>query len=440
MLDTYEVAEVNLTELPNSREAEEATLGAVIISPETFYEMSRIVSADDFFIHRNKWIWEAIETLIHKRAAVDIVTVCDELENKKQLSEIGGQSYITHLMSIAPYGFGGADYAQIVFNLAQRRKGIQIANRIAQKAYDKSKPFELSDEAMALVKSSRGVSKRKETTDALNEMIDLVNSPRAFTFGVQDVDDKIGGLFPDELSVLAGYQGTGKTAAKLQGARENAKAGKRILLVDLEMTASQTWFRMSCADMGIDMNKVRSDKVSDEAKGNLIDYAAQLAEYYKDKIVIYQAPMTLTDILNAVMMEQPDLVYIDTLKNLAGKSHKESKQEFYDNAMTFLRVNIAQQAHCHVQVLHHINRSSFKETRKPSMHDLMFAGESDPDQVFLLYRKPEDYELTDNSGKFKTIVPISVIVDKSRFGWTGEEEINFNLAKQSFYGMSRRTE
>lgn len=437
MLDTYEVV---TNELPNSREAEEATLGAVLVSPETFYEISRVVSGDDFYIVRNKWIWEAVERLMHGRVAVDLVTVCDELENRKQLSEIGGPSYVTHLTSSAPYGFAGTDYAQIVSGHSQRRKGIEIANRIAQKAYDKSKPFELSAEAMTLVQSSRGVSKRKETTDALNEMIDLVNSPRAFTFGVKDIDEKIGGLFPDELSVLAGYQGTGKTAAKLQGARENAKAGKRVVLIDLEMTASQTWFRMSCADLGIDMNKVRSDKVSDEAKGKLIDYAAQLAEYYKHKIVIYQAPMTLTDILNAVMMEQPDLVYIDTLKNLAGKSHKESKQEFYDGAMTFLRVNIAQQAHCHVQVLHHVNRSAFKETRKPSMHDLMFAGESDPDQIFLLYRKTEDYELTDAQGKFKTVVPISVIVDKSRFGWTGEEEINFNLAKQSFYGMTKRTE
>ena len=39
--------------------------------------------------------------------------------------------------------------------------------------------------------------------------------------------------------------------------------------------------------------------------------------------------------------------------------------------------------------------------------------------------------------KNKTVVPVTWITEKSRFGWTGDTEINFNLPKQSFFGMEK---
>jgi hypothetical protein len=65
----------------------------------------------------------------------------------------------------------------------------------------------------------------------------------------------------------------------------------------------------------------------------------------------------------------------------------------------------------------------------------MFSGESDADAIFILYRKPEDYVVI-NDGAIKTKVPILWITDKSRFGWTGEEEITFRLVNQTFHGVA----
>ena len=42
---------------PNSREAEEAVLGSVLIYPESYYEVAQIIQQDDFYIIRNQWIW-----------------------------------------------------------------------------------------------------------------------------------------------------------------------------------------------------------------------------------------------------------------------------------------------------------------------------------------------------------------------------------------------
>ncbi len=429
-----------MPDYPHNRDAEEAILGAILINPECFYEVSRVITPADFYIHRNGWIWETFTLLTGNHTAIDFVTVTEALDKSGRLNEAGGPAYLTSLVSQTPSSLNALEYAVIVREHAERRMGIQIANQIAQKAYDESQDFDLSEEALAIAAASRRNSKRVDTAAAAGEMIDMIQSPRCFTTGLYDIDEKIGGLFPQELSVLGGYQGTGKSAAKIQGARKNAEAGKRVLLIDLEMSAAQTWFRMACGDLGIDMNRVRSNRVTAEVKGEIIDHAGELAETYKENIVIYQSPMTPADILSAAMIERPDIIYVDVLKNVAGKSHKETAQGWYDFCLNFLRINVAQNKAigAHVQVLHHINRSSSRETRQPTIHDLMFAGESDADAIFLLYRKPDDYEVAGTEPK--TIVPIEWIVGKSRFGWTGQESINFKLVNQSFFGMSRRDE
>jgi len=433
-----EAIAVVTTEIPHSREAEEAVLGAVFINPECYYEISRIIKVNDFYTHRHGWIWDAFESLANNRRAVDFVTVSEELEKRGVLAEIGGRAYLTSLINQVPNSFNAESYAFIVKGHADRRKGILLANGVAQRAYDEGKAFDLGSEALVFANAASGNGKRIETQDAADEMKRLIDNPNFCTTGIPDLDNKIGGLFPFEVSVLGGYQGTGKSALKIQSARHNADLKKRVLLVDLEMTAAQTWFRMSCGDLGVDMNRVRSNRVSEVTKEEIKNHADELAEQYKDKLVIYQAPMTPSDILSAAMIERPDILYIDTLKNVAGKPQRESTNLWYDFVMNFLRQNIAlnKAIGAHVQVLHHINRSTHRENRKPTMHDLMFAGESDTDNVFLLFRKQEDYEVNTSAG-LRTVVPITFICDKSRFGWTGNEEINFKLVNQSFYGMTK---
>ena len=46
------------TVVPHSREAEEAVVGAVFINSEVYYDVAQFLSADDFYIHRHRWIWD----------------------------------------------------------------------------------------------------------------------------------------------------------------------------------------------------------------------------------------------------------------------------------------------------------------------------------------------------------------------------------------------
>ncbi len=63
---------------PHNREAEEAVLGAVLINSEAFYDVSQQIQPDDFYIVRNRWIWEAFIRLHDQRLPIDYLTVCHE--------------------------------------------------------------------------------------------------------------------------------------------------------------------------------------------------------------------------------------------------------------------------------------------------------------------------------------------------------------------------
>ena len=136
------------TAVPHSREAEEAVVGAVFINPEVYYDIAQFLNADDFYIHRHKWIWEAFNRLHEERIPVDLLTVADELERRNQLNEVGGPAYLTSLVNQVPSSLNAESYGRIVEGYSVRRKMINAANQIASIAYnEKSSVDDVMNEA-----------------------------------------------------------------------------------------------------------------------------------------------------------------------------------------------------------------------------------------------------------------------------------------------------
>jgi replicative DNA helicase len=100
--------------VPHSREAEEAVVGAVLINPEVYYDVAQFLAADDFYIHRNKWIWEAFTRLHEQRIPVDLLTLSEELEKVNQLVDVGGSAYLTSLINQVPSSLNAESYGRIV--------------------------------------------------------------------------------------------------------------------------------------------------------------------------------------------------------------------------------------------------------------------------------------------------------------------------------------
>ena len=108
--------------IPHNREAEEAVVGAVLINPEVYYDLAQFLQADDFYIHRHRWIWEAFTRLHEKRIPLDFLTVTEELQSAGQLAEIGGPAYLTALLNQVPTSLHAEAYGRMVEAAAIRRR------------------------------------------------------------------------------------------------------------------------------------------------------------------------------------------------------------------------------------------------------------------------------------------------------------------------------
>src|SRR5512137_2339638 len=100
--------------VPHSREAEEAVLGAVLINPETYFEVSQFLRPDDFYIQRHRWLWESFMSLHERRAPIYFLTVVEELYQNGLLNDIGGYAYISTLINNILSSLHAEAYGHIV--------------------------------------------------------------------------------------------------------------------------------------------------------------------------------------------------------------------------------------------------------------------------------------------------------------------------------------
>lgn len=424
--------EIHNTTLYNA-EVEHAVLGSLIIDPESYYHLSAFLRADDFYITKNKWVWQAISALVEARVDVDLITIASELD--RMGLDYGGAGYLTSLLNAVQTSLNAISYGRIVEAFAKRRALVTMANNIANLAHSTKSIDDVMGAAQieTAKATERGGNKRVTSKEAASAAIDAITGhPRFFKFGIQNLDDRLSGIFPDRLYIWAGYQGSGKSAFQIQNARINAEAGYRVMIISLEMSAAQTWLRMACGDLGVDMDNVLSGRVDADTIAAVTNQAGILGDQYQDRITIYPAPMSLQDINAAARRENPDIIWIDHSGLISGKPKEMDALAWAGYIPQYLRQNIALAGRS-VHLLQQLNRSAVKDNRRPTQHDIRMAGNDAPDMITLLYRPDEPSQ---QIGKPK----VEFICDKNRFGWTGVEDVIFDLPHQRFLATVTNTQ
>ena len=119
----YQLAEASPTAPvpPQNLDAEESVLGAMMLSPGAIGAVSEVLSASDFYRASHGSIYKAALDLYAKGEPVDAITLCDELERRGELEEIGGRTRINELAALVPTPSSAGHYAKIVREMATLR-------------------------------------------------------------------------------------------------------------------------------------------------------------------------------------------------------------------------------------------------------------------------------------------------------------------------------
>jgi replicative DNA helicase len=225
--------------LPQNIEAECGVLGSIIIDPEAIVQVSDFLHADDFYRDAHHTIYEVILQLYEEHEPADFITICDELERRNRLEEVGGASYITSLINQVPTSGNVEFYARIVERTAILRRLIHAAGQIAAIAYEEGDADIALDKAEQLIFNISQRHARSDFThmrDVLAEYmnkLDKLHEHRGTIVGVPtgftDLDRITGGLQKSDLIVLAARPGIGKclTASTLI---DDPETGERLTI------------------------------------------------------------------------------------------------------------------------------------------------------------------------------------------------------------------
>ena len=416
---------------PNSRDAEEALLGCLLIGSKYIEEAASAIQPDMFYHSDLRTIMKAVLAVHGRGTPVDIITVTSEL---KRMGEAPGYAItVTELSSIVSNDINASHYANIIIQKYINREAIRRTNEIQDVAY-----MDDMDEVIALSTAMGDALLNNVPTANVATISEIfaINSrgidERAaggrgsyIDFGIRAIDRLLGGAEEGALVVIGGRPGAGKTSFAMQLAY-NVSLIHPILYFTLEMTREELGLRYLVMLTDIDSNRLKRAEGITMTEWQLIESAGRKLE--ERKIIIDDsARLSIYNIRSKVYRmvrsQGVKIVFIDYLQLMDGAKGKEGS-EYYGSISRTCK-QLAKELKIVIVLLSQLNRDI--ERRKefiPKLSDLRASGEIEQDANVVMFPVSCAWaEITDLSkglGPGKAIISIP----KNRNGATGTAIIN----------------
>lgn len=432
---------------PQSVEAEESLLSAILIDNTTLLDIVEILSPDDFYKSVHQTIFSAVLELFNRSEPVDLVTLSNALKEQGRIEQIGGATYLAKLLDI-PLATNAVHYAKIVYEKACLRRLIEKANAIVRKCFEDSGNL---DEVLDFSQRSIFEISEKKIKQAFYLLKDIINvnidaledrqGKRALVTGVEtgftDLDKLTSGFQKSDLIIIAARPGMGKTAFALNIARNAAvKTNTPVAMFSLEMSKEQLSLRMLCSEAKVDSTRVRSGFLSNEDWKSLTDAAGILSEqpiYIDDSPAI--SVMEIRAKARRLKMNKGlGLVIVDYLQLMRGSLTAERRDLEIADISRSLKA-LAKELSIPVIALSQLNRKlEDRADKRPQLADLRESGalEQDADVVAFIYRD-EVYNKNEDNPKRNTA---EILLEKQRNGPTGKITLTFISAFTLFKDMT----
>ena len=441
-----DAAAFSVGEKPHDVDTEKALLAGVLLSNDSLLEVQEIVTKNDFFLPAHQIIFDSCVQLTLKNIPIDLTTLVNHLREHAKLELVGGAAYLSQLASVPSTSIHAREYAQIITDLAWRRRLIEageqcralalkagetqtIAAEIEKNVFEATQAKKVSSLSRIGDLLPEAIKELERRTDSGGQSEDVVNS------GLKDLDSTLSGFRPGQLIILAARPGMGKTSLATNIVHHIAtKQNKAVLFFSLEMTKEELVERVISFSSGIDAGKLKTGKLGPEDYQELF-FAAEECEdapiYVDDRSVVSPFDVLaqarkLKSSLGLVKNDNaPDLglIIVDYIQIMKSGG-------FYENrslevaAITGGLKAIAKELRVPVIALSQLNREVARrgnETKRPQLSDLKDSGaiEADADVVMFIHR--EQSEETDSRAPSEA----EIVVAKQRSGPTRNVKVTW---------------
>ncbi len=437
----------NVRMAPHNVEAEEAVLGSVLIDPEAVFRVAPFLRPEDFFIVKNGWVWDVLLRVHERREPIDFVTVCNELEAREQLAEVGGPAYVSHLINVVPTAIHAEGYGRIVERASLRRKLLGAASDIAQLAYEESEDIDevidRAEQALFGVSERRVSRELAPIAEAVRSYYDRIQflyehrgEPLGIPTGFIDLDRLLGGLQRSDLIIVAARPGVGKTSLLLSiGLTAARRYHQRVAVFSLEMSSEQIVQRLVSQETGIDSQRLRLGEVHEDEWDLFIKATSELSDtlMFLDDTPSISALQLRTKARRLHAEHGLDLILVDYLQLMSGDMRSENRVQEISSISRGLKA-LARELNVPVLAASQLSRAvEQRADKRPVLSDLRESGsiEQDADVVMFIYR--DDMYDPDTERKHVT----EILVSKHRNGPTGKVELYFKNELAQFKNVAK---
>ncbi len=470
---------------PHSTEAEQAVLGSMLYDNELYHQVAEFLRDEHFYDPVHGRLFTAAASMIQRaETAADAITLAPMAEADEGVKALGGKAYLAELMAAHTSTAAALDYARFVYDLALRRSLIQVGGEIEKDAAEDQEAtarvlIEVAERKLFDL-AETGSTQRGFVTfaDALAMSIDAAAAAyerdgglSGVSSGLTDLDEKLGGLHPSDLIVLAGRPSMGKTALATNIAYNIARRhrletgpdgtartsdGGVVGFFSLEMSSEQLAMRILSERAGISGHRIRRGEIEPDEFEQVRDAATELASIplHIDDTGGLSIAALAARARRLKRTEGLDVLVVDYLQLLTGSGRRGSENRVQEitEITTGLKA-LAKELQVPVIALSQLSRQvEARDDKRPQLSDLRESGsiEQDADVVMFVYREayyvarkePKSKQGSDEYAIWQEELAAcygkaEVIIGKQRHGPIGTVELAFEESLTKFSNLER---
>ena len=461
-------------QMPCNIEAEQAVIGSILTSNDTYDEISSIIDSQKFFDPIHAKIFDTIEMLIAKGLLANPITLKNYFENNEGLKQLGGQEYLIKITKFSTSSKQAVDYANIIHEMHVRRELIKISENVLNDSSNKDvimsgeKIIESTEKSLFDL-AERGHFNRSflKFENALKQTIEMATNAYqneegivGVPTGLTDLDSRLGGLHKQDLVIIAGRPSMGKTAlatniafhAALNIQKKNLKSS--VAFFSLEMSSEQLSTRILSEQSRIRSNDIRRGKVAEKEFEQFIETSKNISDL---PLYIDETPaITIAALSNRARRIKRlfglDLVVVDYIQLMkSGNLRNDGRVQEISEITQGLKA-LAKQLDVPVLALSQLSRQvEQRDDKKPQLADLRESGsiEQDADVVMFVYREAYYLERKEPSlgsiehaewqQKMDEISRLAeIMIGKQRHGPTGNVKVEFEAMYTKFKDLENK--
>ena len=318
----------------------EMTLVSCAIIHQNLWTKCNFVKPDDFVDTLAARVWEEIGTFIISGRKPDVrllsLSIYNNHEDQKKCSD-----FLSNWTGNIVTAFNAEDYAQIVKDLADRRRLVAGAQEIIGMARNTANGLSASEIAARGVREiiSPNINDDLVSAYSIGEEIirDLKRPLECYPTGFPLFDNALGGgFYKNKFYGISGRMKAGKSMFMTSVAYKMACLGKaRILYLCLEMGSKESMQRILSMHMGVNSSHFLRPSICNSPWFEKNTTEANMAMKIANLYFRYRPNMTLDDLkatmARAALSEKIDGIIVDYMQLVGGQEKGQSKSEHYDN-------------------------------------------------------------------------------------------------------------